>query len=99
MPTKEFFVKISMVLLYLSLMGIFHSFSFHVNKVRLKMLEDRYIRLNELAPMLGLGKSTIYRLIQENKFPKQIKLTERTVVWRLSTIHQWVEDREKASGI
>jgi prophage regulatory protein len=61
------------------------------------MIEDRYIRLNELAPMLGISKNTIYRLIKENKFPKQIKLTERTVVWRLSVINKWVADKENAS--
>lgn len=47
------------------------------------MMLDRYIRIKELAVMLGIGRSTIYRLISENKFPKQIKLTERTSVWRI----------------
>lgn len=62
------------------------------------MTVDRYIRIKELATMLGIGRSTIYRLISENKFPKQIKLTERTSVWRLSTINEWVESREKAGN-
>lgn len=61
------------------------------------MMEDRYIRIKELAPMLSLGESTIYRLIKENKFPKQIKLTERTSVWRLSVINQWIADKEAVS--
>lgn len=60
-------------------------------------MEDRYIRIKELAPMLSLGESTIYRLIKENKFPKQIKLTERTSVWRLSVINQWIADKEAGS--
>ena len=60
-------------------------------------MEDRYIRLRELAPMLGLGESTIYRLIKVNKFPKQIKLTERTSVWRLSVINQWIAEKENES--
>ncbi len=58
------------------------------------MLEDRYIRIKELAVMLGIARSTIYRLLKEEKFPKQIKLTERTSVWRLSVINQWISDRE-----
>ncbi|WP_047541372.1 helix-turn-helix transcriptional regulator [Methylotenera versatilis] len=58
------------------------------------MLEDRYIRIKELAIMLSIGKSTIYRLIQQNKFPKQIKLSERTSVWRLSVINRWMEEKE-----
>lgn len=58
------------------------------------MTLDRYIRIKELAMMLGISKQTIYRLISQNKFPKQIKLTERTAVWRLSTIEQWISERE-----
>lgn len=61
------------------------------------MIEDRYIRIKELAVMLGIAKSTIYRLIKENKFPKQIRLTERTSVWRLSVINKWVEEKEEAT--
>ncbi|MDO9206168.1 AlpA family transcriptional regulator [Methylotenera sp.] len=59
------------------------------------METDRYIRLKELALMLGISRSNIYKLIKDGKFPKQIKLTERTSVWRLSVIEKWVEDREK----
>lgn len=65
--------------------------------MKFNIMEDRFLRMSELAPMLGIGHSTIYRLIKENKFPKQIKLTERTVVWRLSVINKWVEDKEKSS--
>jgi prophage regulatory protein len=60
------------------------------------MIEDRYIRIKELATMLGIGRSTIYKLIQNDKFPKQIKLTERTSVWRLSVINEWIKDRESS---
>lgn len=60
------------------------------------MLEDRYIRIKELSMMLGIARSTIYRLLKDDKFPKQIKLTERTSVWRLSVINQWILDRENA---
>lgn len=62
-----------------------------------KMTEDRYIRIKDLAKMLGIGQSSIYRLIQQNKFPKQIKLTERTAVWRLSVINAWIEEKESAT--
>ena len=61
------------------------------------MIEDRYIRIKELSATLGIARNSIYRLMKENKFPKQIKLTERTVVWRLSIINQWIAEREKAS--
>ncbi len=58
------------------------------------MTLDRYIRIKELAMMLGISKQTIYRLIAQGKFPQQIKLTERTSVWRLSTIEQWIKNNQ-----
>ena len=59
------------------------------------MTEDRYIRIKELAIMLSIGRSTIYKLMKKNQFPQQIKLSERTVVWRLSVINEWIKEREK----
>jgi prophage regulatory protein len=61
------------------------------------MTLDRYIRIKELAQMLGIAKSTIYRLIKLNQFPQQIKLSERTAVWKLSLINEWISEREKLS--
>lgn len=61
------------------------------------MIEDRFLRIKELSMILGISHSTIYRLIQQNKFPKQIKLTERTVVWRLSAINDWIANKENAN--
>lgn len=60
------------------------------------MLVDRYVRIKELSDMLGIGKSTIYRSVKDGKFPKQIKLTERTSVWKLSEINDWIDERKKA---
>jgi prophage regulatory protein len=63
------------------------------------MTEDRYIRIKELAIMLSIGRSTIYKLMKKNQFPQQIKLSERTVVWRLSVINEWINEREKLSRL
>jgi prophage regulatory protein len=57
--------------------------SFELNLVGLK-------RVRELT---SLGKSTIYRLISENKFPRPVKLTERRVAWRASDLTEWLQDR------
>lgn len=55
---------------------------------------DRIIRMKELTSILGLSRSTIYRLIQEGKFPKQIHLSIRTAGWRLSVINEWISQKE-----
>jgi prophage regulatory protein len=41
----------------------------------------RYIRLREVSKRLGVGHSTIYRMIAAGEFPRQLKLSEHTAVW------------------
>jgi prophage regulatory protein len=43
--------------------------------------------------MTGLGRSTIYRLVAERKFPSPVRLGPRAVAWRRSDLDQWSESR------
>ena len=61
------------------------------------MKEDRFIRMKELTTIVGVGKSTIYSLIAANKFPPQVKVTQKISGWRLSTIMEWMDSREVAN--
>jgi prophage regulatory protein len=40
----------------------------------------RYLRLGEVCKRLGVGHSTIYRMIAADEFPRQLKLFEHTAV-------------------
>ena len=55
---------------------------------------DRLIRMRELVGIVSMSRANIYRLIKVGKFPKWIKLAERTSAWRLSKIELWIKDRE-----
>ena len=54
---------------------------------------DRLLRLPDVETMTGLRKSSIYTLIKEGKFPKQITVTRRMSAWAESAVLQWVQDR------
>ena len=54
---------------------------------------DRLVRLRELVKLLSISRANVYRLMKIGKFPQSIKLTERTVVWRLSELEAWVQQR------
>ena len=56
---------------------------------------DRLVRIDEVAVLLGIAKSTIYKYMRLGTFPIPIKLTYRTSAWRLSVINAWVKQREK----
>lgn len=55
--------------------------------------DERLLRLNEVTKKVGLGSSTIYRLMNEGKFPRAIQIGENSVRWLSSDIKKWIADR------
>lgn len=51
------------------------------------------MRLPKVIQMTGLARSTIYKLISDERFPPPLKLTQRAVAWRLLDIEQWIASR------
>lgn len=64
-----------------------------VHQSRPVVPRDRLVRLPEVEGMIGLQKSTIYKMIAEGSFPKPIRLGTRTVAWPETAVLQWVQDR------
>ena len=50
----------------------------------------RLIRLPEVQRLTGLGRSTIYNLIGEGRFPRQRRVTPTIAVWSETEIQRWV---------
>lgn len=53
---------------------------------------DRFLRLNEVLHVTGLGRNTVYRRIREGTFPKQVRIGPNSVAWRQSAIAKWMSD-------
>lgn len=51
----------------------------------------RLIRLKEVQHRVGLGRSTIYRWINEGKFPKPVQLGGYAVAWAELDVDAWIE--------
>lgn len=60
-------------------------------------MNDRVIRVNEVAGILGIAKSTVWLWNTQGKLPKSFKLTEATTVWRYSEIMDWLDEKQKES--
>ena len=55
----------------------------------------RVLRLKEVRHKTGLGRSTIYRWMDEGKFPKPVRLGARSVAWIEHEIDEWLMSRSK----
>lgn len=53
-------------------------------------LAPTLIREKELLQGVPFGKSTLWRLVSEGKFPKPTKLSPRVTVWRLTDVEAWL---------
>jgi prophage regulatory protein len=53
----------------------------------------RILRLPEVCALTGLGRSFIYQLQADGRFPQRIKLGARAVGWLEDEVEQWVGDR------
>jgi len=57
------------------------------------------IKLPEVKELTTFSRSTIYRLIDEGKFPKQIKLAERSSGWIKQEILDYLNARINNRGL
>jgi len=53
---------------------------------------ERLIKLDEVKRRVGLGKSMIYRLVREEKFPAPYKLSPLASRWSETEIVAWIND-------
>lgn len=49
------------------------------------------LNMAEVAARLRLSRSTIYRLLAENRFPVPRRLSRARVVWAESDIEAWLD--------
>ncbi len=54
---------------------------------------ERFLRLREVLHRTGLGRSTVYRWMDEGRFPKSVRLGGRSVAWIEHEIDEWLQDR------
>jgi len=53
-----------------------------------------YLRLPDVLKLFPISKSTWWQGVKDGKFPKPVKLTERTTAWRIQDIHALLESVE-----
>ena len=58
-----------------------------------------FVRLPQVKELTCLSKSSIYRLMDEGNFPKQVLLGARSVAWVKSDVEDWCAQKINAAHI
>ena len=53
----------------------------------------RALRINSVIERTGISKTHLYRLINANKFPRPVKVSEGVSVWDFDLIDQWLSSK------
>jgi prophage regulatory protein len=60
-------------------------------------MAKQLLRLPTVCERVGFGRSQLYALIKENKFPAPVKLGVRAVAWDSELVDGWIHQRIAAS--
>lgn len=58
----------------------------------------RLLRLKDVLHRVGLGRSTIYRWMDEGKFPKPHSIGDYAVRWLESDVDAWIASKTSHGG-
>ena len=61
----------------------------------MKTIGERLLRLPEVLERVPFRKTTLYRLMREGSFPKNIQLGSNMVAWVASEIEEWINTQIK----
>jgi len=67
-------------------------------------LSDKYIKIGEIAKILNVSRTTIYRWMEEGSFPKPVHFGDArknsTIRWIQEEVEEWLKKRprEKTDG-
>lgn len=60
------------------------------------MLQEEFLRMKDLANrhdskgLIGVSAQTLWRWIQQNRFPAPLKISSNISVWRMSEVQAWM---------
>lgn len=56
-------------------------------------MNKKFLRLTSVREMTGLSRSTIYLMMRDGSFPKNVLLGARSVGWLVGDIEAWIDSR------
>ncbi|MFW2178510.1 MULTISPECIES: helix-turn-helix transcriptional regulator [unclassified Moraxella] len=55
-------------------------------------------RAKQILQLVPIGKTTLYKLVKQGKFPQPIKLGENTTVWRNAEVLAWLDNLDSQTA-
>lgn len=60
---------------------------------------DGVLRRREVAAMLGVSRTTLWRMVSRKEMPPPIELSRGRIGWRAQTLRRWLDRKETEADI
>ena len=61
------------------------------------METNQIIRAPEVIAMVGMSRTTLWRMERDGTFPKRLQLSTRNVGWNRSSVVRWIQERKEVA--
>ena len=58
------------------------------------MLNERYLKIEEVLEVTSYSRAQIYRLMKSGEFPSSYRLSKNRVAWKETEIRDWAGNRK-----
>ena len=62
-------------------------------------MEKNYSNLDDITNSLKINEDTLRRWIKEGKFPRPLRVNDRTTLWSYALIENWVAQQYKTEEL
>ena len=59
---------------------------------------EEYLTIREVCRIARVSRPSIYKMIQNGKMPRPLKLGTKTIRWPVAEIREWLDKLPRATG-
>ncbi len=60
-------------------------------------MENGIMRSPEVIALVGVSRTTLWRMERDGIFPKRVQVSVRAVGWRREMVEKWIQDRQEVA--
>ena len=62
-------------------------------------MKENYLNINDITNSLRINEDTLMKWIKEGKFPRPLRVNDRTTLWSYALIENWVAQQYKTEKL
>ena len=62
-------------------------------------MKENYLNIDDITNSLKINEDTLMKWIKEGKFPRPLRINDRTTLWSYALIENWIAQQHKTEDL